>query len=253
MSKRKAYAKRMGAVAAAAAIAAGTWTLADANAQPAPPPDAQIEQPAPDQPAGPPPERPLRQRDQRRIHQPDGADWQGPPPGGRGYGGQGPAWNDEQGPNAMPPQGPRGEGKGIYVGPGRQGERRGPRFEDGQERPFGPPPGGEFDGPRGHRPPDPAVIFDEMDADKNGTLTREEFIAFHETHRPPRMHAQGPGQGQGPGRGLGQGPGQGRGPGRGQGPGFGPGQGRGPGHGPAQDGPMPPAPPAGDLPPAPIE
>jgi len=69
-------------------------------------------------------------------------------------------------------RGPRRQ-HGEFGGPG-DGPSRG--MHGGYGRPPGPPP-----------PRDPAQAFDHMDSDGDGTLSREEFIEFHEQHRPPHF------------------------------------------------------------------
>ena len=51
--------------------------------------------------------------------------------------------------------------------------------EGGRERPQ------RGEGERRERP-SPDQLFDRADADKNGSLSREEFVKFLESHRPPR-------------------------------------------------------------------
>lgn len=112
-----------------------------------------------------------------------------------------------------PPQGrgQRGSGQDNGVGrPGRMGARpdmkngRGPSGEGprGQNH-FGPPP-----------PPNPEVVFDEIDTDNDGMISKEEFIKHHEERhlqgRPGGPSGYGPPQGHRPPQGYGPPPPQGQ-------------------------------------------
>jgi hypothetical protein len=133
----------------------------------------------------------------------DGAwDRQGPPPPPEDFRGQG-GWgrSDRQGP-------PRG--RGDYDGPERgarfhaefagpppggagfRGEARGMR--DGQcprGEGFGPRQGGRQDGFEPPRPPDPDTVFNNMDKDRDGKLSKEEFRSLAEQFGPPRPPMNG--------------------------------------------------------------
>ena len=117
------------------------------------------------------------------------------PPPHHGPGGMrgGPEFGGQQG---MGPGGFGGHRPPPHHGPG--GMRGGPdqggygRWDSHGQPP--PPPGGAgFSGRRGpgpggfggHRPPPPEQVFADMDANGDGTLSREEFTQFHMQHRPP--------------------------------------------------------------------
>jgi EF hand len=138
----------------------------------------------------------------------------GPPPEGRG-----PEARRGRGPDDGPPPGDRGP-RGQRRGEGRGPEGRGPDGR-GQGRGFG----GPTDGPP--QPPRPERLFNRFDEDKDGSLSKEEFMKLSDFMRerfpmgPPPMAGRGPGRGDGPpprGEGRGRG-GEGRGRGfRGDGP-----------------------------------
>jgi len=155
----------------------------------------------------PPPQGELGERDDRGpgpLH----GEWDGP--GRRGPHGRG---GEFDGP---PRHGPRGRGgdsdgpreQGPYRSPGdfdgREGRRRPPRpeFDDTggrgpgrQHGAFGgrgdvPSRGmpGRSGGPPGPPPPPaPGEVFDHMDSDGDGSVSREEFIEFHAQRRPPHF------------------------------------------------------------------
>ena len=107
------------------------------------------------------------------------------------------------------PEGGPGDFDRPWGPPPREGFRGGPgderpRFGRGPEGPDGPAFGGEFRGP-GPRGMDPVRLFKEIDADGDGSISREEFLDFHANMSP----AQGPGRGRGEGP---AGPPQGDGP-----------------------------------------
>jgi len=107
--------------------------------------------------------------------------------------------------------------KGAKKDAAKRGARR-PGGDRGERGPGGPP-----------RMPDPATLFDKIDADGDGSINKEQFIAFMEKMREERMLGRGPrGEGRPPQAdrrrgGPPRGPrGEGRPP-RGRGPGPGPG------------------------------
>lgn len=139
----------------------------------------------------------------------DGAGF-GPPPGrleqGWGRGGfdgppPPPRWDndwsdgpqDRQGPPPRMGRGGFGDGPGFGPPPGRpqQGWGRG-----GFRSEFDGPP----DGPRGPRPPDPETVFGDMDANGDQSISKDEFLKFHEEHRPPFGPPPGPPMGDRPPR-----------------------------------------------------
>lgn len=140
---------------------------------------------------------------------------EGPPHLRRGEGQRGPGARGEHGDRADGPGDPR-QGLGVDRGPGpRQGlaPGRGPGAGDGP-RQFGQ--AGQ-DAPirigRGERPPqdgqrprgpmNPDAVFDSIDANNDGTVSREEFSA----HRPPMGPPPGGGRGERPGGDRGPRPG----------------------------------------------
>ena len=85
---------------------------------------------------------------------------------------------------------------GAPRGPNRQGE---PQFSERPprrpERPFGDRRGPDTKGGPdfSERPPrNPEALFDDMDANDDGILSKEEFIRFHDEHRPPQGPRRGP-------------------------------------------------------------
>lgn len=88
----------------------------------------------------------------------------------------------------------RGAGERGKGERGGEARRRGPGGPGG-ERGFGPPPGGPG-GPGMMM--DPGRLFDRVDEDGDGSVTREEFTGFFEKMREMRG-GRGPGEGGGPG------------------------------------------------------
>ena len=132
-------------------------------------------------------------------------------PGGPGAGDRGPAGRRRpDGPPQGEGRGPEGRrGRGPDDGPGDRGPR-GPRPGEGRgpdgRGPEGFGPGGPDGRPPG--PPDPERMFNRFDEDKDGSLSKDEFMEFTRfmrermAMRPPMM-----GRGRGPeGRGGFEGP-----------------------------------------------
>ena len=128
-----------------------------------------------------------------------------------------------------PGRGQRGrwaDGPREGIGPPEARGPRGPRADRGAPGPEGRPLGGEL-GPEGteNAPPagpgprDPNKVFDRFDADKDGQLSREEFLklseSVHKRMQAARAGRMGRGPGQGPARGDWQPLPQRRGPGGG--------------------------------------
>lgn len=105
----------------------------------------------------------------RGGQRPDGPGQFGPPRGPGGPGQFGPP------PGAPGFQAPQGFGGHGQFGPPPGGPGFGPPQGPGGPGQFGPPPG---------LPPDPGALFDQMDSNHDGSVTREEFNAFHEQMRP---------------------------------------------------------------------
>ncbi|MFC1737129.1 EF-hand domain-containing protein [Candidatus Hydrogenedentota bacterium] len=149
----------------------------------------------------------------------------GPPQyGSRGgnagsYGSQMPPRNGGRSGN-MSQDGRQSGNRGGF-GPPERGSGFGGEYQSGNRGDFGPSEGGsgfggsrqsgrgEFDRfentnssrqPRGQDrmggPPKPEELFEEIDADKDGMLSREEFIQFHENRRPPMRGGPGSDEGE---------------------------------------------------------
>jgi hypothetical protein len=117
-----------------------------------------------------------------------------PPGGGQGFDRghrpgprHGPSFQDGRRGYGTPP--PRHGSDGMGRGPAPGGRDR--RDSYGQPAPsprgvdFGGRRGAGAGGPDGHRPPPPEQMFEDMDANGDGMLSRNEFMQFHERHRPP--------------------------------------------------------------------
>lgn len=122
----------------------------------------------------------------------------GPPQGPRdfrGHNGPGQCRRDLRGPDG-PPQNLDGHEKGFgqcrrgqNFDPDQYGPRKG--FQ-GSNTPWHGPRDG-FEGRGRHRPPNPEMRFQAMDANNDGVLSKEEFLGFHERNRPPHSPMnQGP-------------------------------------------------------------
>ncbi len=181
-------------------------------------------------------------------------------PGGPGPGGRGPEGRPGPGgpppSDAQAPEGRRGRGPEAGPPPGDRGPR-GPRRSDGQgpdgrgpaaRGPAGRGPGGPEGPPP---PPRPERLFNRFDENKDGSLSKEEFLKLSDFMRERFAMMGPPMMGRGQGRGFDGPPPRGdfqRRGGEGRRRGF---RGDGPPRGP--DGPPPPAdPPAAEGPEAPI-
>ncbi len=113
----------------------------------------------------------------------------GPPPGE----GRGPEGRRGRGPGSSEARGPDGSRGSEGRGP----DRRGPEGRRGPGGPDGPPP----------RMPNPERLFNRFDEDKDGSLSKEEFLNFtkfmreHRPQGPPTGMRGGPGSGEGRGFG----------------------------------------------------
>ncbi|XZE52406.1 hypothetical protein SH139x_004099 [Planctomycetaceae bacterium SH139] len=142
----------------------------------------------------------------------------GPGMEGRGPEGRGPGMRRGPGGPGMEGRGPEGRGPGMRRGPGGPGmEERGPGGPGMEERGPGGPgmeergpggPGMEERGPEGRGPgmrgPGTPPKFEDVDANQDGVIDREEFDkAVRAMHPggPPRERAE-----RGPGRGAGERP-----------------------------------------------